>query len=78
MATARFRDLRSLLNANRNIETEILTILDKPRWNPRARVPNNIKLRLKVSRGAVAKNRGAALTSDDLVNWDAWGNRNKI
>lgn len=41
-------------------------------------MPNNIKLRLKVSHGAVAENRGAALTSDDLVNRDARGNRNKI
>lgn len=46
--------------------------------NPGARVPNNIKLRLKVFRGAGAKNRDAALTSDDLVNWNARGNRNKI
>jgi len=45
--------VRSLMR-NRNIETEILTIPGEPRWTPRARVPNNIKPRLKVSRGAGA------------------------
>lgn len=39
---------------------------------------NNIKLRLKVSCGVEAENRGAALTSDELVSWDARENRNKM